>query len=106
MELRTAIARYPEDPAVTSHVAELRDSSREFARLWELRDVRSQPTLTKTFRHPVVGEVTVDCDALALTDRDQRLVLYSAPPGSRDAETLALLGVVGADGGGVLPRPT
>ena len=35
----------------------------------------------KTFRHPVVGEVTVDCDSLALTDRDQHLVLYSAPPG-------------------------
>ncbi len=35
--------------------------------------------LTKTFRHPVVGDVTVDCDALTLTDRDQRLVLYSAP---------------------------
>ncbi|MCX5537618.1 helix-turn-helix transcriptional regulator [Streptomyces sp. NBC_00006] len=106
MELRAALARYPEDPAVAGLVAELRDESREFARLWELRDVQAAPTLTKTFHHPVVGEVTVDCDALALTDRDQRLVLYSAPPGSRDAETLALLGVVGADGGGVLPRAT
>jgi hypothetical protein len=36
--------------------------------------------LTKTFRHPVVGEMTVDCDSLTLTDRDQHLVLYSAPP--------------------------
>ncbi|WP_327673921.1 MULTISPECIES: helix-turn-helix transcriptional regulator [unclassified Streptomyces] len=106
MELRAALARYPEDPAVAGLVAELRDESREFARLWELRDVHAAPTLTKTFHHPVVGEVTVDCDALALTDRDQRLVLYSAPLGSRDAETLALLGVVGADGGGVLPRAT
>ncbi|MEB8340623.1 helix-turn-helix transcriptional regulator [Streptomyces endophyticus] len=104
MELRAALARYPEDPAVTGLVAELRDGSSEFARLWELRDVQAAPTLTKTFRHPAVGQVTVDCDALALTDRDQRLVLYSAPAGSRDAETLALLGVVGADAGGVLPR--
>jgi hypothetical protein len=52
--------------------------------------------LTKTFRHPVVGEITVDCDSLALTDRDQHLVLYTAPLGSRDAEALALLNVLGA----------
>jgi hypothetical protein len=24
-----------------------------------------------TFRYPVVGEITVDCDSLTLTDRDQ-----------------------------------
>jgi hypothetical protein len=50
--------------------------------------------LTKTFRHPVVGDITVDCDSLTLTDRDQRLVLYTAPAGSRDADTLALLNVL------------
>ncbi|MFI5658514.1 helix-turn-helix transcriptional regulator [Streptomyces sp. NPDC051684] len=104
MELRSALARYPEDPAVTGLVAELRDGSTEFAQLWELRDVQAAPTLTKTFDHPVVGKVTVDCDALALTDRDQHLVLYSAPPGSHDAETLALLGVLGAGAEGALRR--
>jgi transcriptional regulator with XRE-family HTH domain len=97
MELRSSAARYPSDPVVTGLVDELRDGSPEFARLWERHDVHSAPMLTKTFRHPVVGNVTVDCDALALTDRDQRLVLYSAPPGSRDAEALALLNVLGAE---------
>ncbi|MFZ3566032.1 helix-turn-helix transcriptional regulator [Streptomyces sp. BH097] len=104
MELRSALARYPDDPAVTGLVAELCDGSAEFARLWELRDVHAAPTLTKTFDHPAVGKVTVDCDALALTDRDQHLVLYSAPLGSRDAETLALLGVLGAGAKGALRR--
>ncbi|MEU6752757.1 helix-turn-helix transcriptional regulator [Spirillospora sp. NPDC046719] len=97
MELRSAIARYPSDPAVTGLVGELRDASPEFARLWERHDVQAAPSLTKTFRHPVVGELTVDCDSLALTDRDQHLVLYSAPPGSPAAEALALLNVLGAE---------
>jgi len=96
MELRATLARYPTDPAVTGLVDELRDASPEFARLWERHDVRAAPVLTKTFRHPVVGEITVDCDSLALADRDQHLVLYSAPRGSRDAEALALLNVLGA----------
>ncbi|MFC4033287.1 helix-turn-helix transcriptional regulator [Streptomyces polygonati] len=99
MELRATVARYPADPRVAGLVAELRSASPEFARLWERHDVQAAPMLTKTFRHPVVGEITVDCDSLALTERDQHLVLYSAPPGSRDAEALALLQVIGAEAG-------
>ncbi len=95
MELRATLARYPADPAVRGLVEELRAGSADFARLWERHDVQATPVLTKTFRHPAVGEVTVDCDALALPDRDQHLVLYTAPPGSRDAEALAFLEVVG-----------
>jgi transcriptional regulator with XRE-family HTH domain len=108
MELRAALARYPSDPAVTGLVEELRDGSTEFARLWERHDVQAAPVLTKTFRHPVVGEITVDCDSLRLTDRDQRLVLYSAPPGSHGAEALALLNVIGTDSvnaSGTLDQP-
>ncbi len=97
-ELRSTLARYPSDPAVTGLVAELRDGSPEFARLWERHDVQSGPTLRKTFRHPAVGKVTVDCDSLKLTDRDQHLVLYTAPPGSRDADALALLTMLGSEG--------
>lgn len=103
MQLRTTLARYPTDPAVTGLVDELRDASPDFARLWERHDVQAAPMLTKTFRHPVVGEVTVDCDTLTLTDRDQYLVLFSAPPGSPGAEALALLNVLGAEAGHYLP---
>ncbi len=98
MELRSARARYPADPAVSGLVEELRAGSADFARLWERHDVQAAPMLTKTFRHPVVGEVTVDCDSLALPDRDQHLVLYTAPSGSRSAEALAFLDVVGPAG--------
>ncbi|MEV1247614.1 helix-turn-helix transcriptional regulator [Nonomuraea sp. NPDC049750] len=97
MGLRATLARYPADPTVTELVDELRDASHEFARLWERHDVQAAPTLTKTFRHPVVGEIAVECDSLTLTDRDQHLVLYSAPSGSPGAEALALLNVLGTE---------
>jgi transcriptional regulator with XRE-family HTH domain len=105
MELRAVIARYPSDPAVTGLVDELMESSAEFARLWARHDVQAARMLTKTFRHPVVGEITVDCDSLTLGDRDQHLVLYTAPPGSRDAENLALLNVIGRESIGATGVP-
>lgn len=97
MQLRTTLARYPSDPAVAGLVDDLRTGNTRFAELWERHDVQTAPMLTKTFRHPAVGPVTVDCDSLALTDRDQSLVLYTAPSGSPDADALALLGVLGAE---------
>jgi transcriptional regulator with XRE-family HTH domain len=97
MGLRQTLARYPSDPAVAGLVEELRSGSPDFARLWERHDVQAMPMLTKTFQHPVVGEITVDCDSLALTDRDQSLVLYTAPVGSPGAEALALLNVLGVE---------
>ena len=96
MELRATSARYPDDPVVAALVAELRAGSTDFERLWQRHDVQAAPMLTKTFVHSDVGAVTVDCDALALTDRDQHLVLYTAPAGSSSADALALLGVLGA----------
>jgi hypothetical protein len=98
MELRSTLARYPSDPAVTGLVGELRDGSPEFTRLWERNDVQVAPTLAKTFSHPAVGEITLDCDSLRLPDRDQHLVLYTAPQGSRDADALALLHMLGSEG--------
>ncbi|XVU29096.1 helix-turn-helix transcriptional regulator [Actinoplanes sp. CA-054009] len=97
MELRATLARYPDDPAVTGLVRDLRDGSPDFARLWDRHDVQGAPVITKTFHHPVVGPITVDCDSMTLTGSDQHLVLYSAPVGSPDAEALALLSVLGPE---------
>lgn len=69
--LRSTAARYPSDPAVTGLVDELRKASLEFARMWQRHDAQAEPVLTNPYRHPVVGDLTVDCDTLTLTDRDQ-----------------------------------
>ncbi|WP_182887472.1 helix-turn-helix transcriptional regulator [Microbispora sp. H10885] len=93
--LRAAAARYPGAPEVTGLVDELLAGSPEFARLWASHEVEGPPTLCKTFRHPMVGPVTVSCDALDIADRDQQVVIYTAVPGSPSEEALRLLSVIG-----------
>jgi len=43
----------------------------------------------------VVGELELECEILDIADRGQRMVIYTAAPGSRSAESLRLLAVVG-----------
>ncbi len=74
---------------------ELLAGSEEFTRLWASRDVSAELTLCKTFQHPLVGPVTVNCDALDITDRDQQVVIYTAASGSPSEEALRLLSVIG-----------
>ncbi|MEV0929583.1 helix-turn-helix transcriptional regulator [Streptomyces phaeochromogenes] len=93
--LRATAARYPDDPEVTGLVRELLAGSEEFTRLWASHDVSAEPTLCKTFQHPLVGPVTVNCDALDITDRDQQVVIYTAASGSPSEEALRLLSVIG-----------
>ncbi|MGW1346073.1 helix-turn-helix transcriptional regulator [Kribbella sp. NPDC002412] len=94
-DLRAAAARYPDDPGVAELVRDLLAGSEEFARLWSSHDVSAEPTLCKTFQHPQVGPVTVNCDILDIADRDQRVVIYTADPGSPSEEALRLLSVIG-----------
>jgi transcriptional regulator with XRE-family HTH domain len=103
-QLRATLARYPDDPDVAGLVADLLDGSAEFARLWQRHDVRPGEMLTKTFDHPDVGPVTLDCDSVVLPERDQHLVLYSAPIGSAAADALALLELVAPRTGGDAAR--
>ncbi|WP_409491523.1 helix-turn-helix transcriptional regulator [Amycolatopsis sp. cmx-11-12] len=93
--LRATAGRYPGDPELTGLISELLDSSEAFARLWAAHDVSAAPTLCKTFQHPMVGPVSVNCDVLDISDRDQQVVIYTAEPGSRSEEALRLLSVVG-----------
>ncbi|WP_310713486.1 helix-turn-helix transcriptional regulator [Streptomyces lydicus] len=93
--LRATAARYPDDPEVAALVDELVVGSAEFARLWAGHDVTAAPALCKTFHHPLVGPIAVNCDVLDVADRDQRVVLYTATPGTPSAEALRLLSVVG-----------
>lgn len=93
--LRAAVAKYPDSLEVTGLVDELLAGSDEFARLWASGDVDIPRTLRKTFQHPLVGPVTVNCDVLDVPERDQHVVIYTADPGSSSEQALRLLSVVG-----------
>ncbi|MEU1335528.1 helix-turn-helix transcriptional regulator [Streptomyces sp. NPDC005865] len=93
--LRTTAARYPDDPEVRALVDELLAGSPEFAALWAAHDVTDRPIPCKTFEHPLVGTLTVRCDVLDITDRDQRVLIYTAAPNSPSEEAMRLLSVIG-----------
>lgn len=93
--LRATAARYPDDPETVQLIDELRSGSSEFARLWDAHDVVARPTLCKTFAHPTVGPVAVNCDTLDIADRDQHVVIYTPEPGSSSEDAMRLLSIVG-----------
>jgi hypothetical protein len=45
--------------------------------------------------HPELGRIELACQVLHTEDRGQRLLVFTATPGTVDAERLALLAVVG-----------
>jgi len=93
--LRSVAGRYPDDPGLATLLEELHRGSAEFRELWETTVAGSWRSHTKTVEHPALGVLTLECDTLHVPDVDQNLIVYSAAPGSPEAEALALLRVLG-----------
>jgi transcriptional regulator with XRE-family HTH domain len=93
-ELHEALGRFPDDEHLRSMIGDLIELSPRFAELWRQHPVARLPARRKTFRHPEVGDVTVDCEALSVHGSDLEVVVYTAPTGSPDARALELLGGV------------
>ena len=90
--LRTEAGRNPYDKGLTDLIGELSTRSEEFRTLWAAHDVRLHLTGSKHFQHPVVGALNLSFDALELPgEPGLTLTVYSAEPGTRDADNLTLL---------------
>ena len=90
--LRSAAGRDPYDKRLTDLIGELSTRSDEFRVRWAAHNVKFHRTGTKRFHHPVVGEVTLNFEALELAaDPGQRLNVYTAEPGSPSHDALDLL---------------
>jgi transcriptional regulator with XRE-family HTH domain len=94
--LRADHGRAGDDAEAQALVGALQSESAEFASLWELHEVASRTDSPKRFVHPLVGPLTLDCQILTSSNLVERLVVFTASPGSDDADRLKLLSVVGS----------
>ncbi|MGI5429625.1 helix-turn-helix transcriptional regulator [Streptomyces sp. CA-179760] len=90
--LRTEAGRAPHDSELTGLIGELVTRNEEFRTAWAKHNVRLHHTGRKSFRHPAVGVITLDFDAMDLPAQPGlTLTAYSAAPGTPDHDTLQLL---------------
>src|SRR6188472_2360677 len=96
--MRAEAGRDPHDKGLQDLVGELSLRSDTFRTLWAAHDVRTHGAGTKRFRHPIVGELILAYEELAITaEPGNVLLIYTAEPGSPSAERLKLLASWGAD---------
>ncbi|WP_348775333.1 hypothetical protein [Solwaraspora sp. WMMD937] len=95
--LRLALGHDPHDRRAHDPVEEMGAGNAEFRRLWQRYDVRGKTHEAKSFRHSVVGELTLTYHAFDVRGaRGQQPIGYRAEPSSRSAEALRLLGTLAA----------
>ncbi|MFF2848198.1 helix-turn-helix transcriptional regulator [Streptomyces sp. NPDC058001] len=90
--LRMESDRHPHDRTLAALIGELTAGDPDFRTWWATHRVRGPRQLTKTYRHPVVGTLTLDVQQLTVdTEPDQFLIAYTAPPDTPSHDALRFL---------------
>ncbi|MFD4241089.1 helix-turn-helix transcriptional regulator [Streptomyces sp. NPDC058525] len=90
--LRMYAGQHPDDEQLSVLVGELSVKNEEFRRLWAAHTVADKTHGLKRLRHPLVGELDLYFERLALPDDPaQFLVTFHAAPGSPSEDALRLL---------------
>ena len=90
--LRLEAGRNPHDKALIELVGELSTQSELFRQRWASQDVRYHRSGRKRLRHPVVGQLDLDFEAMELpSEPGLTLNIYTAAAGTPTADALKLL---------------
>jgi transcriptional regulator with XRE-family HTH domain len=79
-DLRTALTRYPADSQLGELVADLSETSGEFARLWPAASSGGYQPDRITLDHPDRGLVRMDRDVMTIEPSDLRVVVFTSAP--------------------------
>lgn len=91
--LRMAAGRHPHEPELVRLIGELSLGSPTFRKLWAGHHVHEKTHGVKTFRHPVIGDLTLHYETFQVPGAAHHLlVIYTAPAGSPAEEALTFLG--------------
>jgi transcriptional regulator with XRE-family HTH domain len=96
-DLRLTAARYPTDQRLKQLIRDLAALSPRFVELWEADTPAPAQDYgrSKVIDHPEVGRIALECDTLIVAADDLRITVYSAEPGTDDAQLLSLAVLVG-----------
>jgi transcriptional regulator with XRE-family HTH domain len=104
--LRSTAGHRPDDRALTDLVGELSTRSQEFRQAWARHEVRFHNSGIKRLHHSQVGDIELRYEGLEVaSDTDLTIYVYTADPGTRSAEMLALLGSLAATAAAQKPSP-
>jgi transcriptional regulator with XRE-family HTH domain len=105
--LRSAAGRNPYDRDLTDLVGELSTRSEEFRQHWAKHDVRFHISGVKRYHHTQVGDLQLNYERLEVVfDTGLTIFTYTADPGTRSVEALALLGSLAATSAAERTSPT
>lgn len=92
-QLHMEVARNPQgDQRLNELIGELSVRDADFRRWWSDHHVAVRSSGVKEFRHPDVGDLTLDWDTLtAASGPDQQMISWSAKPSSPSLERLQQL---------------
>ena len=90
--LRMEAAKDPDDPELARLVGKLSLRDTDFRTWWAEHLVNTATSGTKSYRHPLVGDLTLDCDTWLSPDGSgQRLLVLTCEPGTPSHDALRIL---------------
>ena len=97
-QMRMHNANNPGDAKLAQVVGELSVRDGQFRQWWAAHNVATRDTGTKHLRHPVVGDLHLDWNAVTwAADPDLQIIVWTAEPGTPSHDGLRLLASWAAD---------